>query len=204
MLRTEGEAATTLLPAREVNGGPSSAVTSDSEIYRVRVSVPTRDFPSCLRTAQSNDYAQVTQGRFVQPLQRNMQKCTFSGRRRPQDAKRCRCHYPTIHRHRYWLLQLRRCVAWSVGGGSCSTQDCGSISATGLCTGPKTIPNPALVAVTATANANSADFGTAVTIIATPAPAAAMLRGTYTFLLSGSDAKGLFSIGGTFEADGSR
>lgn len=95
-------------------------------------------------------------------------------------------------------------VRWSVGGASCSTQDCGSISATGLYTGPKTIPNPALVAVTATANANSADFGTAaVTIIATPAPASTMLRGTYTFLLSGSDAEGPFAIGGTFEADGS-
>jgi len=79
-------------------------------------------------------------------------------------------------------------VAWSVGGTSCSTQDCGSISAAGLYTAPKTIPNPALVAVTATANANSADFGAAaVTIIAAPAPASAMLRGTYTFLLSGSD-----------------
>jgi len=95
-------------------------------------------------------------------------------------------------------------VAWSVGGTNCSTQDCGSISAAGLYTAPKTIPNPALVAVTATANANSADFGAAaVTIIAAPAPASAMLRGTYTFLLSGSDAEGSLSIGGAFEADGS-
>src|SRR4029077_3877736 len=51
-------------------------------------------------------------------------------------------------------------VAWSVGGTNCSTtEDCGSISAAGLYTAPKTIPNPDLVAVTATANANSADFG---------------------------------------------
>jgi hypothetical protein len=95
-------------------------------------------------------------------------------------------------------------VAWSVGGTNCSTQDCGSISAAGLYTAPTTIPNPALVAVTATANANSADFGAAaVTIIPAPAPASAMLRGTYTFLLSGSDAEGPVSIGGAFEADGS-
>jgi len=95
-------------------------------------------------------------------------------------------------------------VAWSVGGTSCSTQDCGSISAAGLYTAPQTIPNPALVAVTATAKANSADFGAAaVTIIAAPDAASAMLRGTYTFLLSGSDAEGPLSIGGTFEADGS-
>jgi hypothetical protein len=97
-------------------------------------------------------------------------------------------------------------VAWSVGGTNCSTQDCGSISAAGLYTAPTTIPNPALVAVTATASANSADFGAAaVTIIAAPAPApaSAMQRGTYTFLLSGSDAEGPLSIGGTFEADGS-
>ena len=95
-------------------------------------------------------------------------------------------------------------VAWSVGGTNCSTQDCGSISATGLYTAPATIPNPALVAVTATANANSADFGAAaITIIAASAPASSMLRGTYNFLLSGSDAEGPLSIGGTFEADGS-
>jgi hypothetical protein len=95
-------------------------------------------------------------------------------------------------------------VAWSVGGAGCSTQDCGSISAAGLYTAPTTIPNPALVTVTATANANSADFGAAaVTIIAAPAPASAMRRGTYIFLLSGSDAEGPLSIGGTFEADGS-
>jgi hypothetical protein len=69
-------------------------------------------------------------------------------------------------------------VAWSVGGTSCSTQNCGSISAAGLYTAPKTIPNPALVAVTATANANSAHSGPApVTTIAAPAPASAMLRG---------------------------
>jgi hypothetical protein len=95
-------------------------------------------------------------------------------------------------------------VAWSVGGAGCSTQDCGSISAAGLYTAPATIPNPALVTVTATANANSADFGAAaVTIIAAPAPASAMLRGSYTFLLSGSDAEGPLYISGTFEADGS-
>ncbi len=93
-------------------------------------------------------------------------------------------------------------VAWSVGGTNCSSQDCGSISAAGLYTAPQTIPNPALFAVTATASANSADFGAAaVTIIA--APVSAVLRGGYAFLLSGSDAEGPLSIGGTFEADGS-
>jgi hypothetical protein len=95
-------------------------------------------------------------------------------------------------------------VAWSLGGTNCSTQDCGSISAAGLYTAPSNIPNPALVTVAATASANSADFGAAaVTIIAAPAPASAMLRGTYTFLLSGSDAEGPLFIGGTFEVDGS-
>jgi hypothetical protein len=97
-------------------------------------------------------------------------------------------------------------VAWSVGGTDCTSQDCGSISASGLYAAPATIPNPALVAVTATASANSADRGAAaVTIIAAtaPAPASAMLRGTYTFLLAGADAEGRVSIGGTFEADGS-
>jgi hypothetical protein len=94
-------------------------------------------------------------------------------------------------------------VAWSLSGTNCSTQDCGSISAAGLYTAPTTIPSPALVTVAATASANSADFGSAaVTIIAAPAPAA-MLRGAYTFLLSGSDAEGPLFIGGAFEADGS-
>jgi hypothetical protein len=92
-------------------------------------------------------------------------------------------------------------VAWSVSGTNCSTQDCGSISAAGLYTAPNTIPDPALIAVNAIANANSADFAAAaVTIIAAPAT---MLRGAYTFLLSGSDAEGPLSIAGTFEADGS-
>ena len=95
-------------------------------------------------------------------------------------------------------------VAWSVSGTNCSSQDCGSVSAAGLYSAPTTIPDPALVTVTATANANSADFGAAaVTIIAAPAPASTMLSGTYTFLLSGSDAEGPVSIGGAFEADGS-
>src|SRR5579863_1546727 len=40
-------------------------------------------------------------------------------------------------------------VAWSISGTGCSTQDCGSISAAGLYTGPATIPDPALVTVTA-------------------------------------------------------
>jgi hypothetical protein len=97
-------------------------------------------------------------------------------------------------------------VAWSVVGTNCSTQDCGSISADGLYTAPATIPDPALISVIAAANANPADRGaSAVTIIAAPAPAAAsaMLRGTYSFLLTGSDADGPVSIVGTFEADGS-
>jgi hypothetical protein len=95
-------------------------------------------------------------------------------------------------------------VAWSVGGANCSSQDCGSVSAAGLYTAPTTIPNPALVTVTATANANSADSGAAaVTIVAVPAAASAMLRGTYTFLLAGSDVEGPLTIGGAFEADGS-
>lgn len=95
-------------------------------------------------------------------------------------------------------------VVWSVGGTNCSTQDCGSISASGLYTAPKTVPSPALIAVTATANANALDFGAAaVTITAAPAAAVVMLRGTYTFLLNGADAEGPLSIAGTFVADGS-
>ena len=94
-------------------------------------------------------------------------------------------------------------VAWSVGGTNCSSQDCGSISAAGIYTAPTTVPNPALVTVTATANANSADSGAAAVTIIAAAPAPAMLRGTYTFLLAGSDAEGPLTIGGAFEADGS-
>ena len=55
-------------PAQEVNGSPSSDVTSDSGIYSVPGSAATRDSPSCMGTAaQSNNYAQVTQVLFVQP-----------------------------------------------------------------------------------------------------------------------------------------
>lgn len=61
-------------------------------------------------------------------------------------------------------------VAWSVSGTGCATQDCGSISATGLYIAPKTIPNPTLVAVTATANANPVDSGAGPTRFSFPAP----------------------------------
>jgi hypothetical protein len=95
-------------------------------------------------------------------------------------------------------------VAWSVGGTNCSTQDCGTISAAGLYTAPTTIPNPALVAVTATANANSADFGAAaVTIIAAHRPCLRHASRHLHFPTRWLGRRGLLTIGGAFEADGS-
>jgi len=90
-------------------------------------------------------------------------------------------------------------VTWGVGGLLCGGgQDCGSITQTGLYTAPGVVPFQE-VTVQASSQVNALDFGTAQVIIM---GAAAALRGTYTFILLGSDADGAVSLTGKFEADG--
>jgi len=86
-------------------------------------------------------------------------------------------------------------LTWPLRGVSAapivSTQDCGSISAAGLYTAPATIPNPALVAVTATANANSRISALRPLPSSPRPPLPPPCFAALHFLLSGSDAEGL-------------
>jgi hypothetical protein len=91
-------------------------------------------------------------------------------------------------------------VTWSVGGLLCGGQDCGSITQSGLYTAPGLVPLQNQITVQANSQANALDFGSAQVVIM--GAAAAALRGTYTFILLGSDADGAVSLTGKFEADG--
>jgi hypothetical protein len=91
-------------------------------------------------------------------------------------------------------------VTWGVGGLLCPGQDCGTITQSGLYTAPGVVPLQNQVTVQATSQANALDFGQAQVVIMGAAVAA--LRGTYAFILLGSDADGPVSLTGTFDADG--
>lgn len=91
-------------------------------------------------------------------------------------------------------------VTWSVVGLLCGGgQDCGSITQSGLYTAPGLVPAQNQITIQANSQANAFDFGSAQVIIM---GAATALRGTYTFILLGSDAGGAVSLTGKFEADG--
>ena len=58
-------------------------------------------------------------------------------------------------------------VTWGVSGTGCSGATCGTIDASGLYTAPASVPNPAIVTITATSQADNTVTGTAtVTVIA--------------------------------------
>ena len=60
-------------------------------------------------------------------------------------------------------------VRWSVSGAGCSGATCGTISASGLYTGPAKVPSPAAVTVVATSVASPSQSGSAhVTIVSAP------------------------------------
>src|SRR5215813_2577010 len=59
-------------------------------------------------------------------------------------------------------------VTWSLAGSGCSQSDCGAISANGGYTAPATVPNPAVVTVTATSVANPLKSGSATITIVRP------------------------------------
>lgn len=90
-------------------------------------------------------------------------------------------------------------VNWSVGGIACAVQDCGSITAGGLYTAPGIAPSPNQVTITAEAQVNALDSGSAEVLITATG---AVLNGAYTFLLLGTDANGRVSMAGEFFADG--
>jgi len=59
-------------------------------------------------------------------------------------------------------------VAWSISGVGCSGSRCGAITSAGLYTAPAIIPNPAVVTVTATSQADTTKYATAQVSIVTP------------------------------------
>jgi hypothetical protein len=56
-------------------------------------------------------------------------------------------------------------LIWSVSGSGCSGSSCGAISASGLYTAPRSVPNPAIVAVTATLLSDPTKSGSATVTI---------------------------------------
>ena len=94
-------------------------------------------------------------------------------------------------------------VSWSLGGAACAAgQDCGSISAKGFYIAPSVLPNPNPITITATAKADTQTPGAAQVTIMPAVEAQENLRGTYSFLVNGSDFDGTLSVAGTFVADG--
>jgi len=92
-------------------------------------------------------------------------------------------------------------VTWTLQGAGCTGSACGTLDQTGLYTAPITIPNPPIVTVTATAQADGVSFGTA-TVTLTPT-ANSRLHGQYAFLLKGYDLTGFpYHIAGSLTADG--
>ena len=64
-------------------------------------------------------------------------------------------------------------VTWSVSGTGCNGANCGTISSVGMYTAPASVPNPAIVTVTATSVTDSTKSGSAMVAIALPTPATA-------------------------------
>jgi hypothetical protein len=94
-------------------------------------------------------------------------------------------------------------VTWSLGGAACAAgQDCGSISAKGFYIAPSVLPNPDPITITATAEADMHALGAAQVTITPAVEAQENLRGTYSFLVDGSDSDGMLSVAGKFVADG--
>jgi len=94
-------------------------------------------------------------------------------------------------------------VTWSLGGPACAAgQDCGSISAKGFYIAPGVLPNANPITITASAEADAHAPGTAQVTITPAVDAQENLRGTYSFLVNGSDSDGTLSVAGKFVADG--
>ncbi|HKN74663.1 MAG TPA: hypothetical protein VJW94_05775 [Candidatus Acidoferrum sp.] len=93
-------------------------------------------------------------------------------------------------------------VTWSLGGTPCAGgQDCGSISANGFYIAPGGISNPNPITVTASAEADALAQGVAQVTIYPAVEAQEILRGSYSFLVTGADSEGKLSVAGKFIAD---
>ncbi len=91
-------------------------------------------------------------------------------------------------------------VAWTVSGAGCMGSACGTVTSAGLYTAPPTVPNPAVVKVTATAQADlSQSASAAVTVAPTNN---SRMNGQYAFLFKGFDTAGVYEAAASFIADG--
>jgi hypothetical protein len=87
-----------------------------------------------------------------------------------------------------------------VSGAGCIGSACGTVTSAGLYTAPPTVPNPAIVRVTATAQADSsASASAAVTVAPTNN---SKMKGQYAFLFKGFDTAGIYEAAASFIADG--
>jgi hypothetical protein len=90
-------------------------------------------------------------------------------------------------------------VTWTVSGAGCMGSACGTISA-GLYTAPATVPNPATVKVTATAQADTSQSASAVVTVALSNNS--KLLGQYALLFKGFDSAGVYEAAASLVADG--
>lgn len=91
-------------------------------------------------------------------------------------------------------------VTWTVGGPGCLGSACGTVSSAGLYTAPSTVPNPATVKVTATAQADSSQSASAVVTVIPSNNS--KVNGQYALLFKGFDAAGVYEAAASFIADG--
>lgn len=92
-------------------------------------------------------------------------------------------------------------VTWSVSGGGCTAEACGTVDAAGKYIAPATIPSPPQVKVTATSMADALISGFSTVTIGNTIDNA-KLSGQYAFLIAGYDGGGNAELAGSFTADG--
>lgn len=91
-------------------------------------------------------------------------------------------------------------VDWSVSGAGCTGNGCGTVSPTGLYTGPTSLPVPGTVAVTATSKVDPGKSASATVDLVDSANA--RLKGRYAFLFQGYGLNEPGGVSGFFIADG--
>lgn len=91
-------------------------------------------------------------------------------------------------------------ITWTLSGTGCTGSACGTVTSAGLYTAPSTVPNPSIVKVTASSQAETSQSASAtVTIIPTNN---SKLHGQYAVLFKGFDHAGVFEAAASFVADG--
>jgi Domain of unknown function (DUF5666) len=109
--------------------------------------------------------------------------------------------YFTAYSPTYSLSGFVPLVQWTVSGTGCAGASCGTISSDGQYIAPAVTPNPPVLTVTATSMTDSSQSGSATVMLGSN-PNNAKLKGSYAFLLNGSDGDGFKMAVGSFTADG--